>query len=118
MRNRSAWCLLFNVSHLRIVDARRLYSRRYIEFDLDLAVDDDRTFSVFCWIAHARRFIGPAEEAGALQTIVAASERHAAGVSKSLKDGVLAASTHVLALLSLGYDKRTERAPVMIEDEL
>jgi hypothetical protein len=29
-----------------------------------------------------------------------------------------AAATHVLALLSLQYGKRTERTPVLIEDEL
>jgi hypothetical protein len=29
-----------------------------------------------------------------------------------------AASTHVLALLSLQYGRRAERAPVLIEDEL
>src|SRR5437016_3580426 len=31
----AAWCLLFNGTHLRIVDAARLHSRRYAEFDLD-----------------------------------------------------------------------------------
>jgi biopolymer transport protein ExbB len=43
------------------------------------------------------------------------------GKAQKLISELESASTHVLALLSLGYDKRaerTERAPVMIEDEL
>src|SRR5256714_2148559 len=40
------------------------------------------------------------------------------GKSQKLISELESASTHVLALLSLGYDKRTERTPVMIEDEL
>src|SRR4029079_7698680 len=41
------WCLLFNGTHLRIVDAGRLFTRRYVEFDLDQALDDKRTFEAF-----------------------------------------------------------------------
>jgi biopolymer transport protein ExbB len=43
------------------------------------------------------------------------------GKAQKLISELESASTHVLALLSLGYDKRTqniERTPVMIEDEL
>src|ERR1700736_4778939 len=40
------------------------------------------------------------------------------GKAQKLISELESASTHVLALLSLGHDKRTERTPVMIEDEL
>jgi biopolymer transport protein ExbB len=40
------------------------------------------------------------------------------GKAQKLISELESASTHVLALLSLGYDKRAERTPVMIEDEL
>src|SRR5437764_8633544 len=40
------------------------------------------------------------------------------GKAQKLISELESATTHVLALLSLGYDKRTERTPVMIEDEL
>src|SRR5882672_3730779 len=40
MRRLSAWCVLFNGVNLRIVDAGRLYARRYLDFDLELAIDD------------------------------------------------------------------------------
>ena len=40
------------------------------------------------------------------------------GKAQKLISELESASTHALALLSIGYDKRTERTPVMIEDEL
>ena len=40
------------------------------------------------------------------------------GKAQKLISELESASTHVLALLSLQYDKRTERSPVLIEDEL
>src|SRR5436190_15524021 len=92
---------------LRIVDAVRLYSRRHVEFDLDLALDDDRTLSAFCCLASADRF-ATNQTPDALHAIVAASERHGAGVCRSLKDGVLAASIAVLDALVAG--RRTPHA--------
>src|SRR5215469_2500480 len=43
------WCLLFNGTQCRLIDALRVYARRYIEFDLELAVEDDRAFAAFWW---------------------------------------------------------------------
>jgi biopolymer transport protein ExbB len=40
------------------------------------------------------------------------------GKSQKLISDLESATTHVLALLSLQYDKRTERVPVLLEDEL
>ena len=40
------------------------------------------------------------------------------GRAQKLISELEAASTHVLALLSLQYGKRAERTPVLIEDEL
>ncbi|MGI8482006.1 MAG: MotA/TolQ/ExbB proton channel family protein, partial [Chthoniobacterales bacterium] len=39
------------------------------------------------------------------------------GRAQKLISDLEAAVTHVLALLSLQYSKRTERAPVLLEDE-
>ena len=84
------WCLLFNGTHLRIVDAGRLFTRRYVEFDLDQTLDDARAFAAFRTVMSAH----------SLQELVNASDRHASGVCRSLKAGVLAASTDVLAALT------------------
>jgi N-6 DNA Methylase len=96
--NGADWCLLFNGTHLRIVDAVRLYWQRHVEFDLELALDDERTFSALCCVASADRFTAD-QAPDALRVIVAASERHGVAVCRSLKDGVLAASAAVLDAL-------------------
>src|SRR5262245_17561973 len=96
----SAWCVLFNGAHLRIVDARRLYARRCLDFDVDLALDDPRTFLALWRTAHASALASAAPDGASLHAIVAASDRHASEVCRSLRDGVLSASRDVLTALA------------------
>src|SRR2546425_1372327 len=84
MRRFASWGLLFNGTHLRIVDSTRPYARRYLEFDLELAADDERAFAAFWSVMRSLPT--------AFHAMVAASERHASRVCRSLKDGVLSAS--------------------------
>jgi len=105
IRRSASWCLLFNGTHLRSICAARPYARRHFEFDVDLAIDDDRTFSAFWWLNRFERFrpsdpLRPVPSIQPLEAIVEASERHASGVCRSLRDGVLAASTDVLGALA------------------
>jgi hypothetical protein len=89
-RQRGArWVLLFNGMTVRLVSASRLYSRRYAEFDLDLAADDDRT------AAAAAALLG----GDAVDRLVEASDRDSAAVCRALRNGVLEASAEVLAAL-------------------
>jgi len=99
-RRAAAWSILFNGTQLRLVDAGRVYTRRYLEFDLDVAVTDSRTALVFSNV------LG---HLGSLRSLTAASDRHAAGVSRALRDGVLAASSDVLDALSVR--KHSARRP-------
>ena len=46
VRRSASWCTLFNGTHIRLINATRLYSRRHVELELDLAVDDERTCAV------------------------------------------------------------------------
>jgi hypothetical protein len=85
------WCALFNGTHLRLLDAARPYSRRYVQFDLDLAADDEETFAAFSYVMQRLP--------GALAPLVEESERYGTDVCRSLKDGVLSASADVLAAL-------------------
>src|SRR5262249_3203013 len=95
------WCLLFNGQHLRIVDAVRLFARRHIEFDLNTVLDDERAFTTFWTIAHAKALCGESSDAQTLRTLVELSDRHAADVCRSLKDNVLAASAAVVGALAM-----------------
>jgi len=99
MRRLSAWCVLFNGVNLRIVDAGRLYARRYLDFDLELAIDDPRSFLALWRTANANALGGAATNGLSLHKIVDASDRHASTVCRSLRDGVLSASGDVLGAL-------------------
>src|SRR5262249_23792574 len=95
----ASWCLLFDGRRLRVVDATRLYARRYIEFDLDLVADDRYTYAAFWRVCHASRVTKTADAGDSLRALVAASDRHAAAACRSLRDGVLTASTEILRAL-------------------
>jgi Eco57I restriction-modification methylase len=98
------WSLLFNGTHLRIVDARRLYARRFVEFDLDLVPDDERSSAALLHLASASALAGGRRP---LAELVRASDHHASDVCRSLKDGVLSASADLLgALLSHPRSRR------------
>jgi hypothetical protein len=91
------WCFVFNGTSLRIVDASRLYARRSVEFEIECLYHDERASAALRHIGAAAAV--PRGAAQSLHAIVAASDRHAASVSRSLKDGVLAAAADLLAAL-------------------
>src|SRR4029077_9890232 len=96
MKRSALWCVLCDGLRLRIVDAGRLYARRYIEFDLDLAIDHPPSFAALWQTAGASPMTADPGDEASLHALVAASDRHTTGVCRSLRDGVLAASGDVL----------------------
>ena len=91
-----AWCLAFNGRALRVFDVQRTYARRYVEFDLEIAVTDARSFALFWGLARAEAFpMPPARQTvgSLLDEIVTASDRHRAGICGSLRNGVEQALT-------------------------
>ncbi|HEX3644424.1 MAG TPA: N-6 DNA methylase [Vicinamibacterales bacterium] len=101
-RRSASWCLIFDGLHLRIVDAERLYARRFLEIDLDLAIDSSRGFSLLVRLFGAAALTGERHDPGSLHALIAASDRHAVGVCRSLRDGVLTASAEILRALIKG----------------
>jgi hypothetical protein len=94
-RRGAGWCVVFNGTHVRLIGAGRLYSRRFAEFDLDLAVDDDRA----CLALHVLFGCHGGSVTTSLDDLIEGSDRHASGVCRSLRDGVLAASSRLLEAL-------------------
>ncbi len=94
----ASWCLLFNGTHVRLIQGTRVYSRRFVEFDLDQMSDDERATSAFWTVLGAEAFSGKAVTPIGL--LIDASERHAAAVCRSLCDGVLEASGEVLRVFA------------------
>ena len=91
-RRSSRWCLLFNGIALRLIDASRPHASRFTEFDLETIDDDAEAAAAF-------RFVIGALD-GRLDALIRESDEHGVTVCRSLKDGVLSASSDVLAALA------------------
>ena len=96
----AAWCFVFNGTHLRIVDAARVYARRFAEFDLVQASSNPAALTVLRRLCSAAAVTAPRTDAASLHALVAESDRHAAGVCRSLRDGVLTASADLVTALA------------------
>jgi hypothetical protein len=93
------WCFCCNGTTLRVVDARRTWSRDYLEFDL-AALSVDREAQSLCWAlmrADAMR-----REPPVLDRAVVLSARYGIEVCDSLGRGVLEAIQLLLAALQQG----------------
>lgn len=100
----AAWCVLFNGTHLRLLDATRLHSRRFIELDLDSAADDARCAAALLAV-FGRDGLGASAHRASVRAMLAVASEHATGVCRSLRLGVIDASTQVLgALLGRRHD--------------
>ena len=108
-RRGAAWCLLFNGIRIRVISASRAFSRRFAEFDLDCAADDEKT-AMGMWMVIAAPALAHGatpDAASSLDDFVMSSDRHASAVCRSLRDGVLAASEHVLQALVASPHKQS-----------
>ena len=94
------WCLCLNGPALRIVDAHRTYSRQYVEFDLEDALEHERTFAVFWGLLRAEAWTGAGEGPPLLESAIALSESHRAAVRSSLQAGVHDALGHLTGALA------------------
>ncbi len=98
----SPWCVLFNGCQLRVVDGARVYARRHFEWDLDAAFEDDRALAAFLRLTRASMLAGGGvPPRTALHDLVDASDRHASGVCRSLRHGVLQAASDVATSLAV-----------------
>ena len=97
----SRWCLCFNGTRLRLVDARSVYTDRSVEFDVELVTGDPRSFAVFWALLRAGALAPARGNAGSLlDCIVAASAEHATLVRRTLQKGVIEALSALLAALA------------------
>ena len=112
----ASWCLFFNGTHVRLAHASRLHSRRHAEIVLESAADDPVLASALVMLFGVAALGGPGTSAGSLGALVADAERHAATVCRSLRAGVLEASTAVLR--ALAARERASPLPEVFEQSL
>jgi hypothetical protein len=99
------WCLVTNGCHLRVVDARLACARRFLDFDLECATGDPASFAVLWGLCRGQAFDPPS----LVERIADASARHATGVSRSLRHGVLEAMDALLSALAAAGRRRSDR---------
>ncbi len=81
------WAICVSGTAVRIVDVERAYARRYAEFDLALALDDEEALPVFWGLLHATA-VAPQPDGALLDRVVQLCERHRTEVRVSLREGV------------------------------
>ena len=101
------WCLCCNGQALRLVDARRTWSRDYLEFDLVLLGREAEAQSVLWAVAHAGAFRG---QPALLDTAVTLSRHHGVQVCRALGAGVLDALEVLLSAITAADDSRQRRS--------
>jgi hypothetical protein len=107
------WCVCINGRAFRLVDARRTWSRDYLEFDAFVVGRELSTQQLLWTVLRADALTG---EPAFIDRVVELSRRHGVQVCRVLGDGVLKA----LALLfgTLATSKRPAPMPVLFEQSL
>jgi hypothetical protein len=90
------WCFCVSGPWVRLADSRRTYSRRFIEFDLQVTLENDRAFSVMWGLLRAAALAVASPWAQpVIDEAVQLSERHRLAVRSSLQHGVEDALTRL-----------------------
>ncbi|HKE83828.1 MAG TPA: N-6 DNA methylase [Vicinamibacterales bacterium] len=97
------WCLCGNGQVLRLVDARRTWSREYLEFDLAQLGHEREAQAIFWALLHAGALSGATP---LLDRAVDLSSRHGLEVCKALGTGVLEALEVLLGALAARRPRR------------
>ena len=85
------WALCQNGRDVRIVDARRTYARRYLEFNLDISFRDASAFGVLWGLLRAAAFTRI--EGSVIDRALALSDAHQVSIGAALERGVRASVT-------------------------
>ena len=81
------WTICVNGSAIAAFDVRRAYARRWVEFEMEVALDVERSLGVLCTLLGARALAGSGDRA-VIERVLDHSERHRAAVRGSLRSGV------------------------------
>ncbi len=91
------WTFCCNGAAFRVVDARRTWSRHYLEFDLSVLGESEPTQSVFWNLVRAQSLFSTDPM---LERAIVLSARHGVDVCRALGEGVLEALQALLAALA------------------
>ena len=104
------WCFCLSGPLLRVADSRRTYSRRFLEFDLQFALDDLAAFAALWGLLRAEAMAPRDQEPDPLlDRAVVLSEQHRAAVRASLQQGVEEALAHLASAFAIAARGRRSR---------
>ena len=112
------WCVCSNGRAIRVVDARRTWSRDYLEFDCVLVGREPLTQQLLWTVLRADAITG---DSPLIDRVVDLSRRHGVQVCRVLGDGVLEALALLVSTLAAGTRRARGRAaamPVLFEQSL
>jgi hypothetical protein len=105
------WCFCLTGPLLRIVDSSRTYSRQFVEFDIEIALDNELTFATFWGLLRGAAMAGTSGDPRPLvERAIALSELHRASVRSSLQHGVHSALGHLTRAFSAAGRRRPRTA--------
>jgi hypothetical protein len=107
------WCVCCNGRAVRLVDARRTWSRDFLEFDCVAVGREPLTQQLFWTLLRAKAIAG---DAPLVDRFVELSRRHGLQVCRVLGDGVLEALALLVSTLAAG--KRPVSMPALFEQSL
>jgi hypothetical protein len=106
------WSFCVNGTALRIVDARRTWSRDYLEFDLAVTAHDAESRSLMWTFARGAAVTGATPF---LDRAVERSARHGVDVCRALGAGVFEALTALVGSLHGNVRQRSRRASLRVD---
>jgi hypothetical protein len=105
------WCFCLTGPLLRIVDSSRTYSRQFVEFDIEIALENEQTFAVFWGLLRGAAMAGTSRDTRPLlDRAIELSEQHRASVRSSLQHGVHEALVHLTRAFSVAGRRRQATA--------
>src|SRR5262249_7858123 len=104
---RQRWCLCFNGRQLRVIDVDRPYARRFLEFDLRLAMEDARAFQLLWALLRPQAFAKSPQSVALLDQIVVACDAHGGSVREAVQHGV----RHALVSLATALARADRHTP-------
>ncbi len=109
------WCFAFNGPSMRLFDAARTYSRRFVDFELSRIAYEPTTFAIVWHLLRAESFSRSSHSA--LDEAVLLSDRYRSGVRESLQAGVLEALTLLTGAFASAARKarRSRASPSAVE---
>jgi Eco57I restriction-modification methylase len=109
------WTMVITGPFVRVFDATHTYSRRFIQFDLEITSDDPTGLEFLCALLGAESFSG---HETTLDRAVIVSEHHRAAVRTSLQAGVNEAVTSLLRAFAAAQRRRRGSLDSLFEESL